>query len=212
MWGTLSGHFPHILHNTSGLVLMPVFLWWYSLVGRSCWHNSCTAAIVFEGPVFHSFSQSKQLLLKWSSSHLIFNNFPCHFSLVISCPSCCCWALFAQTPICFPLASLLSAVRHVGLSSLSFKSRSSSLAYMIASLSNEWCPDSAALSSNSLTTFTVGSRFWHKLTAVLILVSLYSFSTDLRPRPPTFLGRYSNAFDPNGCFPPFSTRIFRVSV
>ena len=76
-----------------------------------------------EGPVFHSFSQSNQLLLNWSSSHLIFNNLPCHFSFVVSCLSCCCCALFAQTPICFPLTSLPSAVRHVGLSSLSFKSR-----------------------------------------------------------------------------------------
>ena len=48
-------------------------------------------------------------------------------------------------------------------------------------------------SSNSLTTFILGSWFWYKLTAVLILVRLYSFSTDLRPRPPTFLGRYRDA-------------------
>ena len=33
------------------------------MVGRSCWYNSCTAAILFEGPVFHSFSQSKQLVI-----------------------------------------------------------------------------------------------------------------------------------------------------
>ena len=39
---------------------------------------------------------------------------------------------------------------------------------------------------------------------------LYSASTDLRLRLPTFLGSYSNAFDPSGCFPPFSTKIFRV--
>ena len=48
-------------------------------------------------------------------------------------------------------------------------------------------------------------------TAALIFVSLYSCSTDLRPRPPRCLGRYITAVELSGCFPPFSWIIFLVS-
>ena len=44
--------------------------------------------------------------------------------------------------------------------------------------------------------------------AVLILVSLYTCSTDLRPRPPFVLGKYSNSFEDAGCFSLVSLGIF----
>ena len=44
--------------------------------------------------------------------------------------------------------------------------------------------------------------------AVLILISLYSCSTGLRPRPPFVLGKYSSSFEDAGCFALVSLRIF----
>ena len=45
----------------------------------------------------------------------------------------------------------------------------------------------------------------NRFNAVLILVTLYTVSTDFIPLPPTALGKYNKADDPAGCFPPFST-------
>ena len=46
--------------------------------------------------------------------------------------------------------------------------------------------------------------------AVLILVSLYTCSTDLRPRSPFVLGKYSNSFEDAGCFSLVSLGIFLI--
>ena len=50
---------------------------------------------------------------------------------------------------------------------------------------SDWWPDTKAWSSNSLTSSTVWSEFWYNFRSDLILVVLYSCSTDRRPLPPS---------------------------
>ena len=170
-------------------------------------------AMVYVGHVAQPFSQAKQLLmLRLSSSHLIPNNFPCHFlSLAIS-KNCISWDFFSRFPALAAVSTFPSVVTHTGFRISSWSVMLSSSAYLAASFTCDWWPDAMACSSNSLTASTVWSEFWYNFSSDLILVILYSCSTDCRPLPPFSLGRYNKEVRLAGCLPPFSTMIFRAAL
>ena len=77
---------------------------------------------------------------------------------------------------------------------------------------NEENPFSHSFSSKIHTFLIIGSGFSYNLTAILVLINLYSCSTDLRPRPLLSLGRYNTAVKLRGCLRPFSLINFLVSL
>ena len=86
------------------------------------------------------------------------------------------------TSFCLYLCNTFpSVVTHTGFRISSWSVMFSSSAYLIylaASFTSDWWPDTTAYSSNSLTDSTVWSVIWHNFSSDLILVSLYSCSTD----------------------------------
>ena len=83
---TLSATFPHNLHRTSPSVEVCVFSFVLRFVGNNCSYSSYMPAMVYVGHEAQPFNHAKQLvMLRPSPSHLVRNNFPCHFlSLAIS--------------------------------------------------------------------------------------------------------------------------------
>ena len=79
-------------------------------------------------------------------------------------------------------------------------------------VSKDECSFSAAFSSNIWKVFMEESGFWYSFTAALILESLYSCSTDRRPRSPLSRDRYITAVELSGCLPPLSRMIFLTSL
>ena len=83
--------------------------------------------------------------------------------------------------------------------------------YVLESVSNDECSFSAAFSSNIWKVFMEESGFWYSFIAALILESLYSCSTDRKPRCPLSRDRYI-AVELSGCLPPLSRMIFLTSL
>ena len=86
----------------------------------------------------------------------------------------------------------------------------SSWAYFLASSINARRLLPSAFSSYLLS--ITGYGLLYSLTAALLLVNLYSFSNDLRPLPPSYLGRYISSVDPKGYLPQLWTIIFLTSL
>ena len=170
---------------------------------------------VWVGADDQSFIHAKQA--SWLTSSCFqrdVNNCPCLISaLTVSC-SLSINARFKNFLIFVPSTSTSGLLAEVneGFGYRRDKLISSSSAYLCASVSAEEWPFYTALSSNIRTVLIVGSTFWWSSTAALIFGSLYSCSTDLRPRPPRCLGRYKTAVELSGCFSPFSWIIFLVSL
>ena len=127
--------------------------------------------MVYVGHVAQPFNHAKQLvMLRLSSSHLIWKNFPCHFlSLAIS-KNCFSWDCFNIFPALAAITTFPSFVTHTGFRVSSWNVMLSSSAYFPASFTSDWWPDAMACSSNSLTASTV----WYNFSTYLILVILYS--------------------------------------
>ena len=177
---------------------------------NNCSYSSYMPAMAFVGHVAQLFNHAKQMvMLRLSSSHLIRNNFPCHFlSLAIS-KNCISWEFLDRFPALAAVTSTVpSVVTHTGFRISSWSVMLSSSVYLAASFTSDWWPDAVACSSNSLTTSTVWSEFWYNFSSDLILVSLFSCSTDRRPLPHFSFGRYNKEVRLAGCLPPFSTMIF----
>ena len=83
-----------------------------------------------------------------------------------------------------------------GLVKFNHNCRSRSSVYFLASLMMQWCPFCTASSSNDLTAAIVRSALQQSFTAALILVFLYSLSTDFRPLPSSILDTSSIAVAP----------------
>ena len=141
------------------------------------------------GHVVQPFNHAKQLvMLRLSSSHLIWNNFPCHFlSLAIS-KKCFSWDCFNRFPILAAVTTFPSVVTHTGFRISSWGVTLSSSAYLAAFIISKWWPDAMACSSDSLIVSTVWSEFWYNFSSDLLLASLYSCSTNHRPLPPIVVG------------------------
>ena len=91
-------------------------------------------------------------------------------------------------------------------------SKPSSWAYFLASSINARRLLPSAFSSYLLSTCITGYGLLYSLTAALLLVNLYSFSNDLRPLPPSYLGRYISSVDPKGYLPQLWTITFLTSL
>ena len=150
--------------------------------------------------ITHRESHAKQSRSNFPSNHRHAVSFPCHF-----CSSVLPWCsftstFFVHTPSFFFSICLPSFVLPTELGCLSTSCKSSSEAMLCASFINDRLPVRTAFFSNCRTGLSL-----------LILVALYSASSDLRPFPPSLLGRYNSSVDPCGCFAPFSTIHFLLS-
>ena len=136
-------------------------------------------AMVYVGHVAQPFNHAKQLvMLMLSSSHLIRNNFSCHFLFSAISKNCMPWDFFNRFPDLAVVTTFPSVVTHTGFRISSWSAMFSSSAYVAASFTSDWWLDAMACSSNSLTASKVWSEFWYSFRSDLILVSLYSCSTD----------------------------------
>ena len=115
---------------------------------------------------------------------------------------------------CYILILLLGACceLHDGSGVARFRLVPSSSATLCASFSSEDNPFSHTFSSNIRTLLIIGSGFSYCFLVALILINLYSCSTDFSPLPPLALGIYSTAVELRGCVPPFSLINFPVSL
>ena len=75
-----------------------------------------------------------------------------------------------------------------------------------------WMLFLSRFSSNIWKVFVEESGFWYSFIATLILESLYSCSTDRKPRCPLSRDRYITAVELSGCLPPLSRMIFLTSL
>ena len=91
-------------------------------------------------------------------------------------------------------------------------SKPSSWEYFLTSSINARRLFLSAFSSYLLSTCITGYGLLYSLTAALILVNLYSSSSDLRPLPPSYLGRYISSVDPKGYLPQLWTITFLNSL
>ena len=171
--------------------------------------------MVLVGAHAHPLNQAKQpCALSWSSSHLVHSRRPCHLwssflSLIFSSSAflrCClnCYLLILLLGACCEV--------HDGSRVAKFRLVPSSSATLCASFSSEENLFSHTFSSNIRTLLITGFGFSYCFLVALILINLYSRSTDLSPRPPVALGIYSTAVELRGCVPPFSLINFPVSL
>ena len=153
--------------------------------------------MVYVGHVAQPFNHAKQLvMLRLSSSHLIRNNFPCHFlSLAIS-TNYFSWDCFSRFPALAAVTTFPSVVTHTGFRVSSWSMMLSSSANLAAS----WWPDAMECPSNSLTASTVWSEFWYNFSSDLILVTLYWCSTDRSPPLPSWVLATVLNYDLPSCF------------
>ena len=135
--------------------------------------------MVCEGACFHSLSHTKHpVWLSFSSSHLGLRNFPCHFLPRILSRSWSSTAVFSCFLTFCPNTSSAMLLLDVGCGWLMCTLIPTSLAYFVASFTSDWWPWSTARSSKSRTNCIVGFVFLYNLITALILVNLYSFSTE----------------------------------
>ena len=85
-------------------------------------------------------------------------------------------------------------------------------ANLCASFTSVENPFSHSLSSKIQTLLIIGSGFSYSLIAILVLINLYSWPTDLSPRSLLSLTRYNTAVELRGCLCPFSLINFLVSL
>ena len=170
-------------------------LHWPTLSSRRSYHKAklvflCLHSLVpsYFSLYFTRFSNSYNYSTRQSMRLSLILLIPCHFlSLAIS-KNCFSWDRFNRFPALAGVTTFPSVVTHTGFRESSWSVMLSSWAYLTASFTSDWWPDAMACSSNSLTASTVWSEFWYNFSSDLILVILYSCSTDRRPLPPFSLG------------------------
>ena len=148
-------------------------------------------AITYVGHVLHCHSQLKLWNCRTSpvpappcsSSHREAMNFPCQAWPDFWSFTFFCWALRSFCLIFDSFTTSPSSVQHTGVGYVRDSSSPRSLLNFVASLMSEVWPSTADRSLNLRTSSIVGSVFLYSLSAPLILMALYSSSTDLRPRP-----------------------------